>query len=109
MEGDLAWIGAGEEGHYLEGWELHHDQNLVRSMDSEGFLFWPVMPKRNYRFNRVADFLDDNGGWNIDMLNTHFWVMMFRRLKKFEHLQDKKVTSSLGSLRNLEILQGDYP
>ena len=41
--------------------------------------FGPVTLKRNCRFNRVADFLDDNGSWNIDMLNTHFWVMMFRR------------------------------
>ena len=25
----------------------------------------PVTPKRNCRFNRVSDFLDDNGAWMV--------------------------------------------
>lgn len=38
-------------------------------------MFKPVTPKRNCRPNHVADFLNEHGAWNTQLLRKHFWPM----------------------------------
>ena len=40
-----------------------------------GHNFRPVTPKRNCRYNWVADFLDEHGAWDVQRLREHFWDM----------------------------------
>ena len=47
-----------------------------------GHNFRPVTPKGNCRFNRVSDFLDDNGAWMVQRLNDHFWPLDVREILK---------------------------
>lgn len=41
----------------------------------KGPVFKPVTPKRNCRLNFVADFLNEHGAWNTQLLREHFWPM----------------------------------
>lgn len=44
--------------------------------------FRPITPKRNCRFNKVSDFLDEHGAWNLQRLNDHFWNMDIHEIVK---------------------------
>ena len=44
--------------------------------------FKPITPKRNCRHNWVADFLDESGAWNMQMLRQYFWDMDIREIVK---------------------------
>ena len=37
--------------------------------------FKPITPKRNCRYNWVADFLEESGAWNVNRLRQYFWDM----------------------------------
>ena len=47
-----------------------------------GHDYLPVTPKRYSRFNRVFDFLDNNGAWNMERLEEHFWPMDIHHILK---------------------------
>lgn len=57
----------------------HGDRSLIRTW-RDPWIQWghnlgPVTPKGNCHFNRVADFLDENGAWLVQRVNNHFWPM----------------------------------
>lgn len=47
-----------------------------------GHDFKPITPKRNYHYNRVADFLDGHGAWNIQRLEKYFWPVDVKEIVK---------------------------
>lgn len=50
--------------------------NLIRTWRDpwipRGMPFTPISPKRNCRLNKVADFLDANGAWKVNLLEQFF-------------------------------------
>ena len=57
-------------------WRVGNGNSIRTWRDSwipRGPVLKPITPKRRCRLNRVSEFLDHRGNWNIDLLNEQFW------------------------------------
>ncbi|KAI4969081.1 hypothetical protein ZWY2020_046411 [Hordeum vulgare] len=57
-------------------WRVGNGMNIKVWRDPwipRGMPFIPITPRRNCRLKRVHEFLNEQGGWRVDLLRQYFW------------------------------------